>query len=167
MSKLSDFYPIQTGVNNKTLRTKSRNISEINNDLVEFANDILELMYEYDWVWLAAPQIGENIRMIAITTWKQGKKWQELANEEVMINPKIIEKSEEMVKSEEACLSVPNVIGTVKRYKNITVKYKNIEWFKKKKKLKNYNAFIVQHEIDHLDWVLFVDKLIDEPKESF
>jgi len=167
VSDLSTFYPIQTGVDNKILRTKSQEISNITEDLIDFAGDLLELMYEYDWVWLAAPQIGKNIRMIAVTTWKQGKKWQELASEEIMINPIIIEKSEEMVKSEEACLSVPNVIGTVKRYKNITVKYKNIEWFKKKKKLKNYNAFIVQHEIDHLDWVLFVDKLIDEPKESF
>ncbi len=167
MSKLSDFYPVQTWVDNEILRTESKKISDINNDLVDFANDLLELMYEYDWVWLAAPQIGKNIRMIATTTWKQGKKWPELASEEIMINPIITDKSDEMVKSEEACLSVPNIIWTVKRHKNITVEYKNIEGFKKKKKLKNYNSFIVQHEIDHLDWILFVDKLIDEPKESF
>lgn len=167
MSQLSNFYPIQTWVENKILRTKSKEISNINSDLIEFADDLLELMYEYDWVGLAAPQIGKNIRMIAITIWKQSKKWQELASEEIMINPKIIEKSEEMVKSEEACLSVPNVIWTVKRYKNITVEYKNIEGFKKKKKLKNYNSFIVQHEIDHLEWILFVDKTIEEEKEKF
>lgn len=167
MSQLSNFYPIQTGVENKTLRTKSKEITNINSDIIDFADDLLELMYEYDWVWLAAPQIGKNIKMVAITTWKQGKKWQELASEEVMINPVITEKSDEMVVSEEACLSVPNVVGKVKRHKWITVEYKNVEWFKKKKKLKNYNAFIVQHEIDHLDWVLFVDKLISEPKEMF
>jgi len=72
-----------------------------------------------------------------------------------------------MVVSEEACLSIPNVIGNVKRHKNITVEYKNIEWFKKRKKLKNYNAFIVQHEIDHLNGILFIDKLISEPRETF
>ncbi len=167
MSQLANFYPIQTGKDNKILRTKSKEISAITNDIIDFAGDLLELMYEYDWVWLASPQIGKNIRMIATTTWKTWKKWQELASEEIMINPVITEKSDEMVVSEEACLSIPNVIGNVKRHKNITVEYKNIEWFKKRKKLKNYNAFIVQHEIDHLNGILFIDKLISEPRETF
>jgi peptide deformylase len=77
-----------------------------------------------------------------------------------MINPVIKERSQEIVTSEEACLSIPDVIGNVKRHKSITVEYLDINGFKKKKKLKNYNAFIVQHEIDHLDAILFVDKLI-------
>jgi peptide deformylase len=128
------------------------------------------LMYEYDGVWLASPQIWKNIRMIAITTRKNGKKWQELASEEVMINPIITEASSETAISEEACLSLPNMIWDVKRHKNITVEYKNIEWFKKKKKLKNYNAFIIQHEIDHLNWILFIDRVIPDKntgKERF
>jgi peptide deformylase len=77
-----------------------------------------------------------------------------------MINPVIVEKSQEIVTSEEACLSVPDVIWNVKRHKSITVEYLDTNGFKKKKKLKNYNAFIVQHEIDHLDAILFIDKLI-------
>lgn len=160
MSDLANFYPIQTGEKNKILRTKSKEISNIDNDVVDFADDLLELMYEYDGVWLAAPQVGKNIRMIAITTRKEGKKWPELVSEWVMINPVILEASPEMVISEEACLSLPNVIWDVKRHKTITIEYKNIEGFKKKKKLKNYNAFIAQHEIDHLDGILFVDKVI-------
>ncbi len=170
MSDLANFYPIETGIDNKILRTKSKEISAIDNDVINFADDLLELMYEYDGVWLAAPQVGKNIRMIAITTRKEWKKWPELVSEWVMINPVILEASTEMVVSEEACLSLPNVIWDVKRHKNITIEYKNIEWFKKKKKLKNYNAFIVQHEIDHLDGILFVDKVIPEKwnkKEKF
>jgi peptide deformylase len=62
---------------------------------------------------------------------------------------------------------LPNIIGNVKRHKSVIIEYKDIEWFKKIKKLKNYNAFIVQHEIDHLDWILFVDKIIKEKKEKF
>jgi peptide deformylase len=77
-----------------------------------------------------------------------------------MINPEIIEKSNEMLVSEEACLSVPDVIWKVKRHQNIVVEYLDIFGRKKKKKLRNYNACIVQHEIDHLDAILFVDKLI-------
>jgi len=170
MSDLANFYPIQTGEDNKVLRTKSKEIEAIDDDLKNFADDLLELMYEYDGVWLASPQVWKNIRMIAITTRKNGKKWPELATEEVMINPIITEASPDMVVSEEACLSLPNVIGSVKRHKTITVEYKNIEWFKKKKKLKNYNAFIIQHEIDHLNWILFVDKIIPDKmdwKERF
>ena len=170
MSDLANFYPIQTGIDNKILRAKNEEIKVIDPDLKDFAEDLLDLMYEYDGVWLAAPQIGKNIRMIAITTRKETKKWPELTNEEVMINPVITEVSDEMVVSEEACLSLPNIVWDVKRHKNIVVEYKNIEWFKKKKKLKNYNAFIIQHELDHLDWILFVDKIIkdkENKKEKF
>lgn len=170
MSDLANFYPIQTGEKNKILRTKSREITVIDSDIIDFADDLLELMYEYDGVWLAAPQIGKNIRMIAITTRKEWKKWTELVSEWVMINPVILEASPDMVISEEACLSLPNLIWDVKRHKTITIEYKNIEWFKKKKKLKNYNAFIIQHEIDHLNWILFVDKIIpakNGEKEKF
>lgn len=170
MSDLANFYPIETGEDNKTLRTKSKEITVIDSDLKDFADDLLDLMYEYDGVGLASPQVWKNIRMIAITTRKNGKKWQELASEEVMINPIITEASPAMVISDEACLSLPNVIWDVKRHKNIIVEYKNIEWFKKKKKLKNYNAFIIQHEIDHLDWILFIDKMIPDKnagKERF
>ncbi|HRX63904.1 MAG TPA: peptide deformylase [Candidatus Absconditabacterales bacterium] len=162
MTELKNFYPIQTGVDNKILRTKSKEIGSINDEIVEFAGDLMELMYEYDGVGLASPQIGKNIRMIAVTMRKETKKGPELINEEIMINPEIVEKSPDMVISDEACLSIPDVVGKVKRHKNIVVQYTDISGYKKKKKLKDYNAFIVQHEIDHLDGVLFVDKIISE-----
>ncbi|MCK9467476.1 MAG: peptide deformylase [Candidatus Absconditabacterales bacterium] len=161
MINLKKFYPIQTGIDNKILRTKSKEIDKINSDILEFSEILMELMYEYDGVGLAAPQIGKNIRMLAITFWKENKKGSERIGEEIMINPQIVEKSQEILVSEEACLSVPDVIGKVKRHQNIVVEYLDILGRKKKKKLKNYNAFIVQHEIDHLDAILFVDKLIE------
>ncbi|HPC34154.1 MAG TPA: peptide deformylase [Candidatus Absconditabacterales bacterium] len=160
MINLKKFYPIQTGLDNKILRKKSKKIDSIDQDILEFAEILMELMYEYDGVGLAAPQIGRNIRMIAITYWKETKKGHERIDEDIMINPEIIEKSNEMLVSEEACLSVPDVIGKVKRHQNIVVEYLDIFGRKKKKKLRNYNACIVQHEIDHLDAILFVDKLI-------
>lgn len=159
MINLKKFYPIQTWLDNKILRKKSKTIDSIDQDILEFAEILMELMYEYDWVWLAAPQIWRNIRMIAITYWKETKKGHERIDEDIMINPEIIEKSNEMLVSEEACLSVPDVIWKVKRHQNIVVEYLDIFGRKKKKKLRNYNACIVQHEIDHLDAILFVDKL--------
>ena len=160
MINLKKFYPIQTWLDNKILRKNSKTIDSIDQDILEFAEILMELMYEYDWVWLAAPQIWRNVRMIAITYWKETKKGHERIDEDIMINPEIIEKSNEMLVSEEACLSVPDVIWKVKRHQNIVVEYLDIFGRKKKKKLRNYNACIVQHEIDHLDAILFVDKLI-------
>lgn len=160
ISELKKFYPIQTWEKNKILRTKSQEIKAIDRDLLDFAETLMELMYEYDGVGLAAPQLWKNIRMIAVSSWKQGKKWMERASEEIMINPTIIETSTEMIISQEACLSVPNVIGNVKRHKIIAIEYLDVLGNKKKKKLKNYNACIIQHEIDHIDAILFTDKLV-------
>jgi len=159
-SELSKFYTIQTWNDNKYLRTKSEPITKITQDIIDLSEDMLGLMYENDWVWLAAPQIWRDIRMIVVTSRKETKKWPELASETVMINPELIEKSNEMIVSKEACLSVPNVEWNVKRHKNITVEFTTLKWDRKTKKLKDYNAVIIQHEIDHLEWILFTDKLI-------
>ena len=81
-----------------------------------------------------------------------------------MINPKIMETSQEMAIDEEACISLPDVFGKVKRHKTILVTYTDIKGHKQTKKLKDFNARIVQHEIDHLDGILFVDKVIKGKK---
>lgn len=123
-------------------------------------------MYTNDGVWLAAPQIGKNIRVIATTQREKKGKDNKLVGEVIMINPVIIEQSKEKITAEEACLSVPNVFGYVKRYKSIVVEYTDTKGNKQKKKLKDFNATIIQHEIDHLDGILFVDKTIKEKWEK-
>jgi peptide deformylase len=115
-------------------------------------------------VGLAAPQIGKNIRIIATTQWVRKNNKNKLINETIMINPNITKKSKEMVIAEEACLSVPDVYGNVKRHKNIVIEYMDSKGNKQTKKLKDFNATIIQHEIDHLNGVLFVDKLIPKKK---
>jgi peptide deformylase len=123
-------------------------------------------MRENDGVWLAAPQIGKNLRIISTTQREEKKKENKLIGEIIMINPEIIEKSKEMIVFEEACLSLPNIIWKVKRNKIITVQYLDLKWNLQKKKLKNLNSTIAQHEIDHLDWILFMDKAMKEPKKK-
>lgn len=83
-----------------------------------------------------------------------------------MINPMITDKSKEMITGEEACISVPDVFGLVRRHKNIVVEYLDAKGNKQKKKLKDFNAVIIQHEIDHLDGVLFVDKMTKETRKE-
>ena len=82
--------------------------------------------------------------------------------ETLMVNPVITDMSKEMITAEEACLSVPDVFGFVRRHKSVTVEFLDHKGHKQTKKLKDFNATIIQHEIDHLDGILFVDKMVKE-----
>lgn len=165
MSKfLKQQYPLQLWANNPILRVSADAIEEITPEIREFAYDLLELMWLYEWVGLAAPQVGKSRKIIATTQWKSGKRGEKNTWEIVMINPEIIEKSTQTVLSEEACLSLPWEQGTVRRYRQITVSYHDPEGRKHTRKFEDFNAAIVQHEIDHIEGVLFIDKLV-EPKK--
>lgn len=166
MSHLHRLYPIETGMNNPILRKKSKEIKEINDEIKEFSDILMKLMWEYDGVWLAAPQIGKNIRMVAISQWKITKKDSWLLGEFIMINPEIIQASQEMSLSTESCLSLPWLEGKVKRHKSIQVQYTDIKGNQQTKKVKDFNAFIIQHEIDHLNGILYADKVVGELKKT-
>jgi len=164
-------YPIkriQTGMNNPILRNISEEIEEIDQDLILFCHKLIVLMYQNKGVGLAAPQIGENIRVIATSQRDKKKTKDKFLGETIMINPKILEKSKEIILREEACISLPNCIGMVKRHQSITVEFLDLKGKKQTKKYKEFNAVIIQHEIDHLDGVLFMDKVvkINEKKKT-
>ena len=76
-----------------------------------------------------------------------------------MINPQILNNSVDVIISEEACISLPDVYGNVKRHKLVVVEYTNLKGQKVKKKFKNFDATIVQHEIDHLNGKLIIDRM--------
>ena len=123
-------------------------------------------MWKNKGVGLAAPQVGENIRVIATSQREKKKTKDILLGETIMINPKIVNKSKEMIVWEEACISLPNCTGNVKRHKNITVEFLDINGKKQKQKYKEFNAVIIQHEMDHLDGILFIDKLVKKKSEK-
>lgn len=77
-----------------------------------------------------------------------------------MVNPEILSKSDKMIVSEEACLSLPKVQGDVLRHETIKVSWLDLQSRKHLEKFSGYDATIIQHEVDHLDGVLFIDKLI-------
>lgn len=161
----SIFYPLVIGADNPILRKKSEPITEFSKEIQDFSDILLELMYEYDGVGLAAPQLGENIRMIAVTHRKEQKwpkKRRQIVDEYVMINPKIIEHSEQKQINEEACLSLPKLFWEVERYAWIKVTYFDPNGKVHTKKLQGFSAVVAQHEIDHLDGILFIDKVIGE-----
>jgi peptide deformylase len=164
IEQIKVFYPLQTWENNEILRKKSENVDIFDDEIKEFSEILLDLMYAYDGVWLAAPQVGKNIRVIATTQWKEIKKWNKTDKriiwETAMINPEILERSEEKRKWEEACLSVPGLCGDVERWTWIVVKYQDKKWKFHIQKYTWFSAVVIQHEMDHLDWVLFTDKVI-------
>ena len=139
---------------NKILREKSIDLDskEINSlEFTQFCKNMIETMAEKKGIGLAAPQVGKNIRIITVSTDKGPL---------VLINPKITKKSFSKEVDEEGCLSVPDVWGDVKRSKKITVQALNlrnefIEFF-----AQGLFARVIQHEIDHLDGILFIDKAI-------
>ena len=171
IDQIKAFFPIQTWDNNEFLRKKSDKVDIFDGDLRDFCDILIELMYAYDWVGLAAPQVAKNIRIIAVTQRKENKKSRKKDNKELiweiaMINPEILEHSNAKIKWEEWCLSVPWLRWDVERWSWIVLKYQDKKWKFHVQKYTWFNAVIIQHEVDHLDWILFTDKVIGEIKES-
>lgn len=115
----------------------------------QLLKDMTLTMLEKDGVGLAAPQIGKTIKLAIIKT-KDGPI--------AFINPEIIKKSWAKEWGEEGCLSVPNVFGLVRRHKKISCRYQDKQGKKKVIETKGIMARILQHEIDHLEGILFIDK---------
>ena len=137
---------------NPILRKKSEDISLkklAEKKLQVLALNMAKTMKEKDGIGLAAPQVGDNIRLITVNT-KEGVL--------ILINPKITKKSFAKEWAEEGCLSVPGVYGKVKRSKKINCIYLDTSGEKKKISAEGLLARVIQHEIDHLDGILFIDK---------
>jgi peptide deformylase len=154
MSSASKILPIITNPNpilkKKSVEVKLKKISS--KEFQELCLNMEKTMEEKKGVGIAAPQIGENIRLIIINTKDGGV---------VMINPKITKKSLTKEWGEEGCLSVPGVFGQVKRHKKIECEYLDKTGKEIKIKAEGLMARVIQHEIDHLDGVLFIDKAKD------
>ncbi len=143
---------------NPILRKKSAEISTNFINSREFkglARAMAKIMVKSDGVGLAAPQIGKNIRLAVINS-KDGVIY--------LINPKITKKSWARELAEEGCLSVPGVFGKVKRPKKISLIYFNLKNKKIKMAAEGLMARVLQHEIDHLDGILFIDKAVEIEK---
>ncbi len=143
------------------LRLKAKPVKKFDKELQTLIEDMFETMRNEPGVGLAAPQIGESIRLVVIEYAEEPED--EDAPEPkpkryVLVNPEIVEKSEEMVEGMEGCLSVPGLIGLVNRHEKITVKAQTRHGKPQKVKAEGWMARIIQHELDHLDGVLYIDR---------
>jgi methionyl-tRNA formyltransferase len=148
--------PILTNPN-QILRNKSVEINTITPQLLELAQNMLETMV-LDGIGLAAPQVGQNIRLIVIGNEKPSKH-EKAFSTKIMFNPTIISKSKETDLDSEGCLSLPGISGVVKRNVSVLVKYTNENNEVIKYESNELEARAIQHEIDHLDGKLFIDRL--------
>ena len=139
------------------LHRKARKITEINQQTQVLIDDMIETLRKAPGVGLAAPQVGISERLIVV---EYGDDEDEDAPLKlyVVINPEIIKTSTEMIKDVEACLSVPGMAGTVERYEAVVVKGLNRHGQPVRIKAEGWLARIFQHEIDHLDGIVFTDK---------
>lgn len=136
------------------LRAKSKEVSKISKKIRTLVENMLDTMYTNNGVGLAAPQVGENLRIFVIDTSKDNEPY----NPMVFINPKIIKK-EGAICVKEGCLSFPEAFVDVKRYANVRVKALDINGrpFVLDAKNGELLAYAIQHENDHLDGILFID----------
>ncbi len=141
-----------------SLREPSKEVHKVSKKITELVQDLLDTMYAKNGVGLAAPQIGENVRVFVIDVSTN----KEPLNPMVFINPKIIKKSG-AIKSNEGCLSFPEAYTDVRRYKNVMVKALNEHGksFVMEAKDGTLLARAIQHENDHLDGVLFIDHCLN------
>ena len=127
------------------------------------AKEMFLVMYATNGVGLAAPQVGINKRLMVYNESGDKKKWMQ---EVIMVNPKIVEFSEAKDVEEEGCLSFPDMSGDVQRSKWIKVEALNLKGKKIKKKFTGWEARIFQHEYDHLDGVVYIDRLTEEGRKE-
>ena len=125
---------------------------------------MIETMQEAPGVGLAAPQIGVGLRVIVVET-PEDEDDPQGGTQLQLINPEILKQDGEQI-GEEGCLSIPGYVGIVKRSQNIAVKALNRKGKEVKVKASGYLARVLQHEIDHLDGVLFTDRL-ESPAHLF
>jgi peptide deformylase len=153
MSKLKlRYYP------DPVLLQKTKKVTHFDSSIRKLAQDMLDTMYSYDGVGLAAPQVGVSKRLMVIDVAAEDQPKKPL----VFINPVLVETDGDMV-GLEGCLSFPDVFFEVRRFSRIVVRYQNLAG--KEVKLEAANNLLcraIQHEMDHLDGQVFIDKAVSK-----
>ena len=139
-----------TKLGEEVLRKKAEPVTEINDEIRALVEDMFETMIEKDGVGLAAPQIGKSLRLFVVIADDNVRR--------VFINPQIIKTSTEVGESDEGCLSITQVYETIVRPLEVTVKAYNEKGRPFTLEADGLLARIIQHEYDHLDGILYIDR---------
>jgi peptide deformylase len=147
--------PIITLPDEKILRQKSKPVVKVDKDTRLVWDDMLETMYDAPGIGLAAIQVGVPRRLIVIDTAKEGEDKRPI----FIANPEIVWASDEISDYEEGCLSIPDYFEMVQRPKEVKVQYLDREGDAKELHAAGILATVIQHEMDHLNGVLFIDHI--------
>lgn len=147
-------HKIETGRDNPKLRAKATPVKKFDRTLKKLAKDLVETMLAKDGVGLAAPQIGTSQR-ITILNFQLAP---ESSRPIILVNPVIVNASLKLATAEEGCLSLPGEFAKVTRPATVTVKFQDELGQPHTLELAKINARVTQHEIDHLDGILFIDR---------
>lgn len=139
-----------TKLGEEILRKKAEPVPEINDEIRELAENMFETMIENNGVGLAGPQVGKSLRMFVVIADDNVRR--------VFINPQIIKTSTELAEYDEGCLSIPQVYETITRPAFVTVQAYNEKGKPFVLDADGYLARIIQHEYDHLDGILYIDR---------
>lgn len=137
------------------LRAIADPIEKVDDGIKQLAQDMLETMYDAPGIGLAATQIGEMKRIVVMDLARDDEPKAPI----VMINPEILKFSDDAVTTEEGCLSIPELYYDVERSAEITVRYTDLEGKTVELDAEDRLAICIQHELDHLDGVLYIDYL--------
>ncbi|PXA88175.1 peptide deformylase [Caulobacter sp. D4A] len=138
-----------------TLKKISTPVEAVTDDLRVLMDDMLETMYDAPGIGLAAVQVGEPVRVIVMDLAREGEE----PAPRFFVNPELFDPSEELFAYEEGCLSVPEYYDAVERPAKIKVRYLNYQGEKVEEEAEGLFAVCIQHEMDHLEGVLFIDHL--------
>lgn len=140
-------------------------VTKFDASLADLAGQMLRTMYTEDGLGLAAPQVGHNLRLMVFNNMAGLRPPEELTGfEQVLVNPVITKLSEEKVTAEEGCLSFPHIYGQVERSQWITVDYQSLTGDPLTIRFEGEEAQVFQHEYDHLEKILLVDRIDEDSK---
>ena len=139
----------------RVLRKATKRVAKVDDSIRDLAHKMLQTMYSEDGIGLAAPQVGIHKQILVVDTDPEEASNQPL----VLINPKIIRESKQMACGQEGCLSIPGVFLDVIRPAAVEVSFKDENGRPQKIKASDLLARVIQHEMDHLNGVMFVDRV--------
>jgi len=141
----------------KQLRLVSKPVEKVTSEIRKLADDMLETMYDAPGIGLAAIQVAQPVRLITMDLARREDDGETTPKPRVFINPEIVSRSEEMSVYEEGCLSIPEFYEEVERPAKVRVRFTDLDGKVHEEDAEGLFATCIQHEIDHLNGVLFVD----------
>lgn len=150
---------------NPTLRQKAQPVTTFDEEFQQLVDDLIETMRAASGVGLAAPQVDHSLRVAVIETLpdldEEGNEIEGSRDLYVLANPEILWESPDLEDGIEGCLSIPGWLGEVSRHQSILVRAQDRHGNKVRLRVHDWDARIFQHEIDHLDGILYIDRLTD------